>query len=125
MIGALVPAGQLSNQRKNQMWRRVQSIDRAMVGCVVQVRLDRDLLAGLVSGFATAMGVIEVVKDEAPRFSIALLICKAANGSGNHAVNHRLVVVRIGPPRTRSIPGDSSRIVNPGDSAGNNAARNS
>jgi hypothetical protein len=31
---------------------------------------------------------------------IIVLICKTANGLRNHSVNHRLVVVGIGPPRT-------------------------
>jgi hypothetical protein len=48
------------------MGRGVQPFDRAMIRCVVQVRLDRDLLAGLISGFASTMSVIEVLKDGVP-----------------------------------------------------------
>jgi len=44
---------------------------------------------------------------------------------GIHAVNHRLIIVGIGPPRTCAIPGHSRRIVRPSDPAGNNAAGNS
>src|SRR5258706_8945955 len=107
------------------MRRRVQAFDRAMIRCVVQVRLDRGLLAGLVSSFAPPMSAIEVLKDGAPCLGIVFLICKTANGPGNHAVNHRLVIVGIGPPRTCAIPGHSRWIVRPSDSAGNNAAGNS
>jgi hypothetical protein len=46
-------AGQLPDERKDQMWRRVKTVDRAMIRCVVQVRLDFNLLAGLVSDVAT------------------------------------------------------------------------
>src|SRR5882762_2760561 len=56
---------QLSDERKDQMRRRVQAFDRAMIRCVVQVRLDCDLLAGLVSSFAPTMSAIEVLKDDA------------------------------------------------------------
>src|SRR5208283_4226544 len=107
------------------MWRGVQAFDRAMVGCVVQVRLDRNLLAGTVSGFAAPVSAIEVLKDGVPRLGVAFLICKTANGSGNHTVNYRLVVISIGPPGTCAIPGHSRRIVRPSDSAGNDAAGNS
>lgn len=57
--------------------------------------------------------------------SVPTRICKTANGPGNHAVNYRLVVVGVGPPRTRAIPGHSRRIVRPSDSAGNDATGNS
>jgi hypothetical protein len=72
--------GQLSNERKDQMGRRVQAFDRAMIRCVVQVRLDRDLLAGPVSGVAATMSAIEVVKDGVPCLGIVFLICKTTNG---------------------------------------------
>src|ERR1700678_3272705 len=107
------------------MGRGVQAFDRAMVGCVVQVRLDRNLLPGFVSGFAATMSAIEVLKDGVPCLGVALLICQTADGSRNHAVDYRLVIVRIGPPRTCSIPGDRRRIMRPSDSARNDAAGNS
>jgi len=56
------------------MRRRVQAFDRAMIRCVVQVRLDRDLLAGLVSRFAPTMSAVEVLKDGAPCLGIFFLI---------------------------------------------------
>src|ERR1700678_1887485 len=71
--------GQLPDERKDHMGRRVQPVDRAMVGGVVQVRLDGDLLAGLVPCVAVTMSVIEMVKHRAPRLGIAFLICKTAN----------------------------------------------
>jgi hypothetical protein len=37
-----------------------------MIGCVFQIRLDRDLLAGLVPGFAAIMSAIEVLKEGVP-----------------------------------------------------------
>ena len=95
-----------------------------MVYRVVEVCLDRDLLACLVSGAAATMSAIEIMKDSAPRLGIAPLICKTADGAGDHAVYNRLVVVRIRPPGTGPIPGNSRRIVRPGDSAQNYAARN-
>src|SRR5258708_7535146 len=104
------------------MGRRVQAFDRSMILCVVQVRLDGDLLAGLVAGFAATMSAIEVVKDGAPCPGIAFFICKTANGPRNHAVNYRLVVVSIGPPGTCAIPLHCRGIVRPSDSAGNDAA---
>src|SRR5580704_7938646 len=114
--------GQLPDQREQHMRRRVQAFDCAMIRCVVQVRLDRNLLPRAVSGFAAPMSTIEVLKDGVPCLGVAFLICKTANGPGNHAVNYRLVVVSIGPPRTCAIPGHSRRIVRPRDSAGNDAA---
>src|SRR5271170_7192228 len=107
------------------MRRGVQAFDRAMVRCVVQVRLDRNLLASTVSGFAAPVSAIEVLKDGVPCLGIALLVCKTANGPGNHAVNYRLVIVGIGPPRSCAIPGHGRRIVRPSDSARNDAAGNS
>src|ERR1700723_2955628 len=117
--------GQLPDQREEHMRRRVQAFDRAMVRSVVQVGLDGDLLSSLVSRVAAIMRAIEVVKDGVPSLGIAFLICKAADGTGNHAVNYRLVVVGIGPPRTCAIPGHGRRIMRPRDSAGNHAASNS
>src|SRR5258708_20148165 len=96
-----------------------------MIRCVVHVRLDGDLLAGLVPGFAAPMSAIEVAKDGAPCLGIAFFICKTANGPLNHAVNYRLVVVSIGPPGTCAIPLHCRGIVRPSDSAGNDAAGNS
>src|ERR1700683_453215 len=107
------------------MRRRVQAINRAMVRGIVQVRLDGNLLAGPVAGFTTTMSTIEVLKDGAPRLGIGFLICKFANGPRNHAVDYRLVIVSIGPPRTSAIPGHSRWIARPSDSAGNDAAGNS
>src|SRR6266704_228696 len=108
-----------------KMGRGVQTFDRAMVRCVDQVRLDCNLLPSTVSGFAAPMSPIEVLKDGVPCLGVAFLICKTANGPGNHAVNYRLVIVGIGPPRTCAIPVHSRRIVRPSDSAGNDAAGNS
>src|SRR5258705_7706475 len=71
------------------------------------------------------MTAIEVVKDGTPCPRIVLFICKTANGVGNHAVNHRLIVISVRPPRTCAIPGYSRLVVRPGDSAGNDAAGNS
>src|SRR5580692_11125437 len=116
--------GQLPDQRKEHMRRRVQAFDRAMIRCVVQVCLDRNLLPGAVSGFAAPVSTIEVLKDGVPCLGVAFLIRKTANGTGDHAVTHRLVVISIGPPRTCAIPGYSRRIVRPSDSAGHDAARN-
>src|ERR1700745_109603 len=107
------------------MGRGVQTFDRAMVRCVVQVRLDRNLLPSTVSGFAAPMSAIEVLKDGVPRLGVAFLICKTTNGPVNHAVNRRLVIIGIGPPRTCAIPGHSRRVVRPSDSAENDAAGNS
>src|SRR5580704_9085388 len=106
------------------MGRGVQAFDCAMIRCVVQVRLDRNLLPSSVSDFATRMSAIEVLKDGGPCLGVAFLICKTANGPGNHAVNGRLIIVGVGPPRTCAIPGHSRRIVRPSDSAGYDAARN-
>src|ERR1700744_562794 len=64
--------GQLSDERKDQMGRRVETVDRAMIRWVVQVRLDCDLLAGLVSGVATIMSAVEIVEDGTPCLGIAL-----------------------------------------------------
>jgi hypothetical protein len=117
-------AGQLPDERRDQMGRRVETVDRSMIRCVIQVRLDRDLLAGLVSSLATTISAIEILKHCAPCVGIAFLICKTADGAGDHAVNHNLVVVSVRPPGTCSIPGHCCWIVCPGDSAGNHAARN-
>lgn len=106
------------------MGRGVEAVYGAVIYRVIQIRLDRDLLAGFVSGVATTMGAIEILKHGAPRLRIALLICEGADGTGEHAVNHSLVVVGIRPPGTRPVPGDSRRIMRPGDPAGNYAARN-
>ena len=95
-----------------------------MTRCVVQGRLDCDLLAGLVPGVATIMRAIVIVEDSAPCLGIALLICKTAEGAGDHAANCSLVVIGVRPPGTRSIPGYCRRIVCPGDSAGNYTAGN-
>src|ERR1700739_3252163 len=103
------------------MGRRVQAFDRAVVRRVIQVRLDGDLRPGLISGVAATVSAIEIVKDRVPSLSIAFLICKTANGPGNHAVNYRLVVVGIVPPRTCAIPLYRRGIVRPSDSARNNA----
>src|ERR1700689_1780534 len=100
------------------MGRGVQAFDRAMVRCVVQVRLDRDLLARLVSGFAATVSAIVMMENGVPCLGIVFLICKTANGPGNHAANYGLVVVGIGPPRTCAVPGHSRRIVRPSDAAG-------
>src|ERR1700739_1237773 len=107
------------------MGRGVQAFDRAMVRCVVQVRLDRNLLSSTVSGFAAPVSTIEVLKDGVPCRGVTFLVCKTANGPGNHAVNYRLVIVGIDPPRACAIPGHGHRIVRPSDSAGNDAAGNS
>jgi hypothetical protein len=55
---------------------------------VVQVRLDRDLLASFVSSVSAAMRAIEMMKDSRPSLGIAFLIRKAADRVGNHAVNY-------------------------------------
>src|ERR1700688_2366240 len=107
------------------MGRGVQAFDGAMIRGVVKVRLDRNFLTGRVSGVAATMSAIEVLEDGLPCLGVAFLICKTANGTGNHAVNCRLVVISIGPPRNCAIPGHSRRIVRPSDSAGNDAAGNS
>src|ERR1700732_4147985 len=107
------------------MGRRVQTLDRGMILCVVKVRLNRDFLARLVSGVAATMTAIEVVKDGTPCLGIGFFICKTANGAGNHGVNHRLIVISIGPPGTCAIPGYSRRVVRPSHSAGYDAAGNS
>src|SRR5258705_8202675 len=107
------------------MGRRVQTFDRSMILCVIKVRLNCDFFAHLVSGVAATMTAIEVVEDGTPGLSIILFICKTANGVGNHAVNDRLIVISIGPPRTCAVPGYSLRVVRPSDSAGNYAAGNS
>jgi len=69
-----------------------------MVRCVVQVRLDRNLFPGSVSGFAATVSAIEILKDGVPCLGVAFLIGKTANGPGDHAVNYRLVIVGIDPP---------------------------
>ena len=79
-----------------------------MIRCVVQVRLDGDLLAGLVSRVAAAMSVLEIVKHRTPCLGIALLICETADGPGDHAVNRSLDVVGVSPPGARSIPGHTA-----------------
>src|SRR5580698_6108131 len=107
------------------MGRGIQPFDRAMVRCVVEVRLDRNLLTSTVSGSAATMSAIEVLKDGIPCLSVALLICKTANGPGDHAINYRLVIVGVAPPRTYALPSHSRPIVRPSDSAGKEAAGNS
>src|SRR5690242_5841069 len=107
------------------MRRRVQTLDRAMVRCVVQVGLNCDLLAGLVSGVAAIMRAIEVVKDGVPCLGVAFLICKTSNRSGNHTINYSLIIVCISPPGTCAIPDHSRRIMRPRDSTGKHAAGNS
>jgi len=107
------------------MRRRVQSFDRAVVGCVVQIRLDGDLLSSLVSSVAATMSAVEVVKNGVPCLGVAFLICQRANGSRNHAVDYRLVVINIGPPRACPIPGHSRWIMCPSDTAWNNTSPNS
>src|ERR1700749_4091380 len=107
------------------MGRRVEPFDRAMVRCVIQVRLDRNLLPSFVSGFAAAMKAIEILKDGGPCLGVAFLIGETANGPGNHAVKNGLVIMGIGPTRPCAGPGNSRRIMRPSDSAGNDAARNS
>jgi hypothetical protein len=62
---------QLSDERKDQMGRGVQAFDRAMVRCVVQVRLDGNLLPSTVSGFAAPESAIEVLKDGVPCLGVA------------------------------------------------------
>src|ERR1700733_8136889 len=115
---------QLSDERKDQMGRRVQTVDRAMVRSVVQVCLDGHFLASPVSGVAATMSAIEIFKDGAPCLCIAFLVCKTAEGVGDHAVNGSLVVIGVCPPGTCPIPGHSRRIMHPGDSTGNHAAGN-
>src|SRR5271163_2358309 len=95
-----------------------------MIYRVIQVRLDGDLLTGLVPRVTAAMSAIVVVKNGAPRLSIALLIGKTADGAGDHAVNYSLIIVGVRPPGTSPIPGHSRRIVRPGNAAGNDAAGN-
>src|SRR6266404_2716974 len=95
-----------------------------MILGIVKVRLDRDFFARLVSEVAAGTTAIEVVEDGTPCLGIVLFICKTANGVGNHAVNHRLIVISIGPPGTCAVPGYSGRVVRPSDSAGNDAAGN-
>ena len=56
---------------------------------------------------------------------VAFLICQRANGSRNHAVDYRLVVINIGPPRACPIPGHSRWIMCPSDTARNNTWPNS
>jgi len=58
------------------MRRRVQSFDRAVVGCVVQIRLDDDLLSSFVSSVAATMSAVEVVKNGVPCLGVAFLICQ-------------------------------------------------
>src|SRR5580698_7038743 len=95
-----------------------------MVRRIVEVCLDRNPLAGLESRVAATMGAIEIMENCAPRLGIALLIGNAAYGMRDHAINHGLVVVGVRPPGTRPIPCHGCRIVRPGNSAGNDAARN-
>src|ERR1700748_3774465 len=100
MIAALFLDRSTADDRKKQVGRRVETVDRAMVRRVVEVRLDCDLLAGLVPSVAATVSAIEIVKHRAPRLGIALLICKTADGARDHAVNYSLVVVGIRPPGT-------------------------
>src|ERR1700761_4632254 len=106
------------------MGGRVQAVDRAVVSCVVQVGLDCDLFTSAVSGVPATMRAIEIAKDGDPCLRIAFLICKTANGAGDHVVNCGLIVVGIIPPGTSPIPGHSGGIVHPGNSTGNDAAGN-
>src|ERR1700739_1623735 len=73
--------GQLPDERKDQMGRRVETVDGAMIRCVLQVGLDGDFLAGLVPRVAATVGAIEMMKNRAPRLGIALLVCKTADGA--------------------------------------------
>ena len=84
-----------------------------MVRRVVKVRLDGDLLTGFVLSVAATMGAIEMINDGAPCQGIALLICKTADGAGDHAVDRGLVVVGVRPPGTYPIPGHCHRSVRP------------
>src|SRR5690242_21627850 len=68
-------SGQLSNERNDHMGRRVQAFNRAMTCCVVQVRLDRDLLSCLISRIASSMSAIEVVENGVPCLGVTFLIC--------------------------------------------------
>src|SRR6201985_1029065 len=99
------------------MGRRVQAFDRAMIRCVVQVRLDGHFLASLVPDVAATMSAIEIFEDGVPRLGIAFLVSETAERAGDHAINRSLVVVGVYPPGTCSIPGHSRRIMRPGDSA--------
>jgi hypothetical protein len=109
MILELLLGRSTAGRSKGSNGGRVQAMDRAVVSCVVQVRLDCDLLTGPVSGVAANMSAIEVAKDRDPCLRIAFLICKAADGAGDHVVNCRLIVVSILPPETCPIPGHSRR----------------
>src|SRR6202041_3419981 len=91
------------------MGRRVKTVDRAMVRRVVKVRLDCDLLAGLVPGAAATTSAIVIVEDGAPCLGVALFNCKTADGAGDHAVNRSLVVVSVRPPGPCPIPGHRCR----------------
>src|SRR5580700_5606345 len=106
------------------MGRRVQTIDRAMIRCVVQVSLDCHFLASPVPSVAATMSAIEILKDGAPCLGIAFLNCKTPDGARDHAVNYRLAVVGVFPPGTCPIPRHSRRIMRPGDWSGNHAAGN-
>ena len=70
------------------MRRRVQTVDCTVIYRVVQVRLDGDLLAGLVPRVAATMGAVEMLKDGAPRLGIAFSVCETADGTRDHAVNY-------------------------------------
>jgi hypothetical protein len=104
--------------------RRIQAVNRAMINRIVQVRLDCDLLAALVSDVAPAMGAVEVVKDCVPRQGIVFLIGKALDGTGDHAVNRSLIIVGVCPPGPGPIPGYRFGIVRPGNPARNYPSRN-
>src|SRR5579863_6240432 len=112
---------QLSDQGKDHMGRRVQTIDRVMTRRVVQVGLDCHFLASLVPGVAATMSAIEILEDGAPCLGIAFLNCKTPDGARDHAVNYSLAVVGVFPPGTCPIPCHSRRVMRPGHSTGNHA----
>src|ERR1700758_244617 len=98
------------------MGRRVETIDRAVIRCVVKVGLDCHFLSSPVPGVAATMTAIEILKDSAPCLGIVVLNCKTLDRARDHAVNYRLVVVFVFPPGTCPIPRHSRRIMRPGDS---------
>src|SRR5579864_3875410 len=106
------------------MGRGVQTIDRAMIRCVVQVGLDCYFLATLIPVVVATMTAIEILEDGTPCLGIALLIGKTPDRARNHSVNDSLVVVGVFPPGTCPIPRHSRRVMRPGDSAGDHAAGN-